>query len=703
MQLSPAQWYGVTVCMHALWGSYPALSRYLQADVGMPFLVMLSSAYSVICLCVGPSALSEDNRKYLLKPGTWIFASFTAVQGATNMLASHFAPAYMVQMVFLGTPFLIALVSAVWIKEPVTPLTLGAMVLCLGGAGLITAPALMGGSSFDANCLTGLLVAFVSAVALAFSLAAARGFSAPSTVLTFSFAIIGVAASAPAVLLGAGPGYSVLVSMPLNAWAAWFGMAFGVCVVGMMLLLACTKALSANVVGSMLALRLVAALGFGYIFPPHDAPTSIIQYVGIFVVIGCVSGYLYLKNREEETKKVETEHDMRVVVSDLTRRSSVVLGVPVDERKEEEQLSHRRSSHNLRTDASPIEPDQCPPRPITWQSYVKVVFVHAIWGTRLPLVLWLAARGVPTVSFTFIVPAMLTFPFVLSSSQRGHLFSRQTLLYTAVCIVQGTSATLSIDYAASVFHTLQLITPFITPGLVTIMLKERTHERLLMVAGTCLVGGLAIVLPLFQSLQWGNALKETDTLPLAEVNKVNWGVAFSAINAVFLALTFVAAQGAFNDPVRPSPPTVLVFVSSVAGGLVNAAAFGGLRDDWQALSSVDWRTWLVMAALAVGVHTLGNVLLLGSVQEVGASAVAATLPVRLISLVVVGKMVDEMWPAPWAEAFGIAVISATVLFLIFAHHSKPTPPPRKYERVEAPTFHYGSMGVIQSEGDSDSA
>lgn len=136
-------WLVVALASEVGWSAFPVLARYLQTVSRLPSLALLAGgnalAFAVLALVILPRIDLRVFRSRLL----WFFALIVVARSTTNVLATRFTLAILVQLVTLSTPFVVALLSALLLGERLPHATgrvlaislLGALLIIRGGFG----------------------------------------------------------------------------------------------------------------------------------------------------------------------------------------------------------------------------------------------------------------------------------------------------------------------------------------------------------------------------------------------------------------------------------------------------------------------------------------------------------------------------------------------------------------------------------------
>jgi drug/metabolite transporter (DMT)-like permease len=133
-ETSPWAWTLVALGAHTGWGAYPVLTRYLQTVSHLPSMSLLVLGYLLVLPVLVVVLLPRMDRRVLRSRVLWLFAVIVVLRAITNLLAARFTLAIYVQLITLMTPFIVALLSATFLREPIPPYTGRAIILSSVGA-----------------------------------------------------------------------------------------------------------------------------------------------------------------------------------------------------------------------------------------------------------------------------------------------------------------------------------------------------------------------------------------------------------------------------------------------------------------------------------------------------------------------------------------------------------------------------------------
>lgn len=295
-------WLLVALIAQTGWGMYPALARYLQTTGGLPGLSLLVAGYApmliAFVLWVGPRYGTQIAHSRPL----WVFAVVVGARSVTNVLAARYTAAIYVSLINLLTPFLVALLSTLVLRERLPRHTLLAMALSFIGSVLMMSSGLgAGGLRFDltADDRTGIALALTSALFLAFYMLAVRGTlqaNLPSNAtLVFQSTVI-FATALPLSLLS-GEEWGAWLALDRQGWAVMAVFVLVALVGANSLQIAALRHAGAAAVSSLMGWRLVATLFTSMILLGEHLHAAT-QVVGMITVLATVSWYLFQSSRE---------------------------------------------------------------------------------------------------------------------------------------------------------------------------------------------------------------------------------------------------------------------------------------------------------------------------------------------------------------------------------------------------------------------
>jgi len=305
---APWAWMLVALGAHTGWGAYPVFVRYLQTVSHLPSMSLLTTGYLFVLPVLAVVVLPRVHKRFFRLRILWLFAAIVVVRGITNLLAARYTLAIYVQLITLMTPFVVAMLSATFLHEPIPPYTGRAIMLSSVGALLM-----MSGNVGKAGVHLALTPADWIGIALA-------------SISTFSLAVYMIIVRrtvlddvpAQAVLFVQVVtllGMSALLSFLLREdWSRWRAigstdwLVFGAYSLGVLLgantsQIKALQHLGAPLVSSLLAWRLVSAL-FVAALLLGERLTSPWQGIGALMVAVTITWYLW-RQRDEQVRELK--------------------------------------------------------------------------------------------------------------------------------------------------------------------------------------------------------------------------------------------------------------------------------------------------------------------------------------------------------------------------------------------------------------
>jgi len=278
------------------------LARYLQTVSHLPSMSLLTLGYLFVLPVLAVVVLPRVHKRFLRLRILWLFAVIVFVRGITNLLAARYTLAIYVQLITLMTPFVVAMLSATFLHEPIPPYTGRAITLSSVGALLI-----MSGNVGKAGVhlaltpadWTGIALAFVSTLSLAVYMIIVRR-TVLDDVPDQAVLLVQVV-----TLLAMSALLSFLLEEDWSRWRAigptdW--LVFGAFSLGVLLgantsQIKALRHLGAPLVSSLLAWRLVSAL-FVAALLLGERLTSPRQVFGTLIVLVTITWYLWRQPSE---------------------------------------------------------------------------------------------------------------------------------------------------------------------------------------------------------------------------------------------------------------------------------------------------------------------------------------------------------------------------------------------------------------------
>lgn len=133
----PWGWVLAALGAHTGWGAYPVLARYLQTVSRLPSMSLLLLGNLLVLFVLAFTVLPRVDVRAFRSRVLWVFAVVVVSRAVTNLLAARFTLAIYVQLITLMTPFIVVLLSALFLREPIPRYTGRAITLSLVGAVLM--------------------------------------------------------------------------------------------------------------------------------------------------------------------------------------------------------------------------------------------------------------------------------------------------------------------------------------------------------------------------------------------------------------------------------------------------------------------------------------------------------------------------------------------------------------------------------------
>ncbi|HRQ36378.1 MAG TPA: DMT family transporter [Chloroflexota bacterium] len=291
---SPWGWLALALAAQMGWGAYPVLLRYLQTVSGLPGLSLLAMGNLIVLLLVAGIILPRVDRRIFRLRIVWLFGLLVVLRGITNLLATRYTLAVYAQIIYLMTPFIVALLSRVVLKEQLPRHTMKALSIALVGALLIVSGD-WGGTAVSTHRhdLWGILFAVLSSISLAFYMIVTRRSanshaSGEGLLLVHLLSLFAFSALA-SLLIGEDWGQWRALT-PVD-WLVFAALSLGVLLGANLGQIRSIQRLGAPVVSSMMAIRLVSALLFAGLLL-GERLTSVWQLIGAGIIIVTITWYL---------------------------------------------------------------------------------------------------------------------------------------------------------------------------------------------------------------------------------------------------------------------------------------------------------------------------------------------------------------------------------------------------------------------------
>jgi len=293
---SPWHWLVLALLSQLGWGAYPVLLRYLQTVSQIPSLSLLAVGNLLVLILVLVTRWRHIEWRLFRLPLLWLFGGLVILRGVSNLLATRFTLAIYAQLIYLMTPFIVALLSRLVLREQLPRHTFKALTLCLLGAVLLMGSDLgkaVGETAVSRNDWLGMSLALGSSVFLALYMLVtrrtaqhnARGDSLLIVHLTSLFFFSGITSFI------IGENWQQWTLLEGQDWAIFGLFALGVLLGANLLQLRAIQQLGAPLVSSMMATRLISALLFaGFLL--NERISSGWQLLGAGLVFITLTWYL---------------------------------------------------------------------------------------------------------------------------------------------------------------------------------------------------------------------------------------------------------------------------------------------------------------------------------------------------------------------------------------------------------------------------
>lgn len=302
-RLSVFIWLGLAAQL--MWGSYPpAAKRALQEVPKFSLLLLATGASALVGLWLmwreEARSPSEILRFFLSEKALWALSLVVALRSVTNISAIDLTRATWVQLVYLMTPFAVAILGTLFFGEPTPPYTYQALVLSSVGAALTLVRDWSDiGAGFAPRDFLGLGVATLSMLSLAlyFQLVrrssrrdAGRGLiiTQQGLAMMFTYAVLSMTT---------GESWAAWTHLSINGWVVVLWLILGVFMMGNFLQVTALSGANAALITSLMPLRLVSAVALGWLLLGERLSTPL-QWLGAALVLFTVSAYLWMQQKE---------------------------------------------------------------------------------------------------------------------------------------------------------------------------------------------------------------------------------------------------------------------------------------------------------------------------------------------------------------------------------------------------------------------
>lgn len=300
--LREAGWSALLLALasHACWGSYPAVSKRLLAE--LPPFVLVAAGYALVVLAVLPTLRRTPWLALARNGGWWLLMGAVIGRNVTNLLSIEATRATYVQLINLLTPFAVALLGRALFGERVPPRTLPLLLVSTLGSYLVIARGLwpaLGPEGWRLADTLGVGLALVSTFTLAFYMLLTRAQQLERGAEPLAmFAQQSAALLLGATLMAGARGEDWGALGQLTPWGISLFLVFVVLNLagGNLLQIRTLRRLSTTIFTSLIGTRLVVALTLSWLLL-GETLTSAWQILGIVLVIGSVTWYVLDQGR----------------------------------------------------------------------------------------------------------------------------------------------------------------------------------------------------------------------------------------------------------------------------------------------------------------------------------------------------------------------------------------------------------------------
>lgn len=297
-------WVFVALLAHTGWGAYPVFARYLQTVSRLPSMSLMALGNLVPLIIVSFTILPRIDKRVFRSRFLWMIAVVIVLRATTNLLATRYTLSIYVQLITQMTPFLVALLSTVLLREKLPRYTGRAITLCLAGA------IMMMGSDIGQTVMQptadridglGIGLALVSSLILAtYMILVRRTVSRRvpgEAVLVVHLTSLLISGTVISLLLGET--WQQWRAIGLADWLIFAGFSLGVLLGANLGQISSLRHLGAPLVSSLLAWRLVSALVVGALLL-GERLSSLLQLLGAGIVLVTITWYLWQQRNGED-------------------------------------------------------------------------------------------------------------------------------------------------------------------------------------------------------------------------------------------------------------------------------------------------------------------------------------------------------------------------------------------------------------------
>jgi drug/metabolite transporter (DMT)-like permease len=293
------------VAGHLIFGAYPVFAKLAIAEVPKFSLLFLSTFATLLASLW--LIRRRDSRPWseilglIFRSKTlWGLVFFVIVRSVTNILSIDMTRATWVQLIYLLTPFMVAILGSLFFGEPTPRYTYRALLLSTFGAMLVLIADWSDiFAGFSRQDVWGLGLALFSMLMLATYFQMIRRSSrkqASSGMILFQQS------------LALASTYLILTLFTGEDWGRWqtassaglfyaLGFIFGIQVLGNLLQVSAVSGANPALITSVMPLRLIGTLALGWVLLGERLTTPW-QWLGAVIVLVTVSGYLWMQSRD---------------------------------------------------------------------------------------------------------------------------------------------------------------------------------------------------------------------------------------------------------------------------------------------------------------------------------------------------------------------------------------------------------------------
>jgi drug/metabolite transporter (DMT)-like permease len=291
------------------WGAYPVLLRYLQIVSQIPSLSLLAVGNLLVLVLVLAARWRHIEWRIFRLPLLWLFGGLVILRGVSNLLATRFTLAIFAQLIYLITPFIVALLSRLVLHERPPRHTFKALTLCLLGAILLMGSDLgeaVGETAVSRNDWLGISLALASSLFLALYMLVTRRTTrhnaSGDSLLIIHLSCLSLFSGITSLVIGED--WQQWTLLQGKDWVVFGMFALGVLLGANLLQLRSIQELGAPLVSSMMATRLISALLFaGFLL--NERISSGWQLLGAGLVF--ITLTWYLRQRETTSENIRRQ------------------------------------------------------------------------------------------------------------------------------------------------------------------------------------------------------------------------------------------------------------------------------------------------------------------------------------------------------------------------------------------------------------